>query len=268
MIGLGSRFDWYEATFDDVDDGRVPLALAVALGASTSRGKGRNGYGECTVVERDGEALAHVYGRSARAGEVHITATSDACDEVVPLVRAMWPEHRVSRADSAVDFLADFAELDTRAVAFAEARGIKFSLLSDSDGGSTRRLGSPSSEVFARVYKKSEQLRALHPERAASVPDGVVRAECVARPGKRDVKEAVAAMTSDEVWGLSGWSRDFAGAFLDVEAPRTSTHFRRPSDWARTMHYFGLQYAPVIARRLAERDADEVRAEVLEALGL
>ena len=268
MRRLEARFDWYEMTFDGHDDGREAAKLALALGGQLTPGRGRNGYAHCVNVERGDDTLARVYGRSARLGEVHIVTTSESCDEVVPLLREWWPEHRVSRADSAVDIAAEFATLDRAAVEFAESRGISFRLFSDSEGGATRYVGSRQSEVFVRVYKKSEQLRALHPERADEIPEGVVRFELVARPGKRDVKEAVGAMSADDVWGLGQWSKEFAAVFLGIDAPRVSTHFRRPSDWSRALHFLGAQYGPMTARRIEAVGVESARAEVLEALGL
>lgn len=268
ISALGCRFDWYELTADGLDDGRVAPALALALGGTVTQGKGRNGYAVCKVVERDGVVLAQVYGHSARAGEVHVTISGEACDEVVPLVRRLYPDHRVSRADSSVDFAADFGGLDRRAVEFAQARGLSHRLITDSDGGATRYLGAPSSELRTRVYKKSEQLRALHPEAAATVPDGIVRVELQARPGKRDVKERVSTMTADELWGLGKWSQIMALELLGIDAPRVPTHFDRPSDWNRAMHFLGRQYRPMIERRAESVGVDQARTELLEALGL
>lgn len=267
MSGSGSRFDWYAATIDNADDGRVSRGLAVALGGSIAAGRARNGYSTCEVVQRDDDVLAEVYGRSARLGEVHVVTSSSSCDEVVPLLRNAWPIHRVARADSAVDFAADFDQLDALTLAFAESRRISFELITNSEGGATRYLGARSSEVRLRVYKKSEQLRALHPERD-DVPDGIVRAELQVRPGKRDAKEAAASMSADDVWGLSQWSQDYAGELLGFDAVRTSTHFRRPSDWTRALHFLGQQYRPMIERRAVEVGADVVRTELLDALGL
>lgn len=267
-MDLRSRWDWYEATFDGADDGRVALALAVALGGTIAPGKGRNGYSHADVIERDEEVLATVYGRSARAGEIHVSVSGDSCDEVVPLVRSLWPDHRVSRADSSIDFAADFEQLDARTLTFAESRGLSFRMVTNSEGGATRYVGSPRSETMLRVYKKSEQLRALHPEAAASIPDGIVRCELQTRPGKREAKEAVAQMSSDDLWGLSEWSRLFAATLLDFDAPRTSTHFRRPSDWRRALHYIAIQYGPMVERRADVVGVEQARAELLAALGL
>jgi hypothetical protein len=184
------------------------------------------------------------------------------------VLRRMWPAHWISRADSSVDFSADFAELDAVAVAFAEDRGLSFRLVSDSAGGATRYLGAPSSELRVRVYKKSEQLRALHPEAVDSIPDGIVRVELQARPGKRAVKERAATMTADGLWGLGAWSQIFAAQILGFEAERVPTHFRRPSDWTRALHYLGKQYAPMVARRVEEVGSEQARRELLLALGV
>lgn len=194
--------------------------------------------------------------------------TSESCDEVVPIIRRLWPDHRVSRADVAVDFAADFDELDARAVALVEGRGVSHRLMTNSDGGATRYLGARASESSVRVYKKSEQLRALHPDRAASIPGGIVRVELVTRPGKRDVKERAARMEPDEFWGFGQWTLVFAAEMLGVDADRVPTHFRRPSDWARALHFLGQQYGPMMQRRAADVGADQAVSELLEALGL
>lgn len=265
---LGCRFDWYELTADGLDDGRVPRALALATGGRITPGKGRNGYAVCEVVERDDRVLCEVYGHSAREGEVHVKTSGEACDEMVPLLRRLYPDHRVSRADAAVDFETDFATLDRRAVAFARAHGISHRLITDSEGGATRYLGAASSETRVRVYKKTEQLRQLHPEIASTIPDGIVRIEEQARPGKRSVKERVSTMTADELWGIGQWTKLFGLELLAIDAPRVPTHFRRPSEWARALHFLGEQYGPMMQRRADAVGREQAAAEVLAALGL
>lgn len=266
---LWSRFDWYECTVENVDDERVPLALAIALGGSVARRPGRNGYAQgWEVSTSDGEVLALVYGRSARAGEVHISVPGAACLAAVPVIRRLWPLHGVSRVDSACDFIADFEHLDALALSFAQDRGLSYRLVTDSDGGATRYIGSPRSELMVRLYKKTEQLRAKHPDQADQVPDGVVRAEAQARPGKRALKQAVATFVPDDVWGLAQWSALFAVSILALEPVRTSTHFRRSSDWTRSLHWLGQQYGPMVQERRDEVGREAVAAEVLRKLGI
>lgn len=285
------RFDWYEITFDrtdnpDVaspilgagdkknvyDDGNervVARRLAQALGGcKIVEGRGRNGYAVSYAVVRGDDELARVYGRSARHDEVHIVTAGESCDEVVPILRDFWPVHRVSRADVAADFQDDFDALDALAVEFAKERSISYRLVTDSAGGATRYLGAVSSETMVRVYKKSEQLRALYPHRADSVPDGIVRVEMQIRPGKRAMKQRVAGMAPADVWGLSRWTKQLAAQLLAVDAVRVPTHSRRPTEWSRALHYLGVQYSPAVARRVLEVGQEQTVREVLEALGL
>ena len=119
-----------------------------------------------------------------------------------------------------------------------------------------------------RVYKKSEQLRQLHPEKADEIPDGIVRIELQVRPGKRIVKERLSEAAPDDVWGFSQWSADLAGLVLQIDAERVSTHFRRPSDWSRAIHFLSRQYGPLVAKRAAQVGTEQARRELLEALGV
>ena len=265
---LGCRFDWYESTHDGLDEGLIASQLAAATGARVVQGKGRNGYAVSFAVVRGDDELVRVYGRSARFGEVHLVTTSESCDEVVPLIRRLWPEHRVSRADVSVDFATDFDQLDAEAVALVEQRNVSHRLMTNSHGGATRYLGAQSSEISVRVYKKSEQLRALHPDRVSTIPDGIVRVELVARPGKRVVKDHAAHLEPDEFWGLGQWTLHFASELLGVDAERVPTHFRRPSEHARALHFLGQQYGPMMQRRALDVGVEQAVSELLDALGL
>lgn len=263
-----ARFDWYEVTFDDADEGLVASHLASLLGARLVEHKGRNGYAIAYAVVRGDDELARVFGRSARWGEVHIEVTGQSCDEIVPIIRERWPAHRVSRADVALDFVADFSPLDWRAVRFAEERNVSYRLITDSAGGATRYLGSKSSEFTVRLYKKTEQLRALYPSRADSVPDGLVRVELQMRPGKRATKERAAAMTPDQFWGFSRWGKEFAAEFLNVSTESAPTHSRRPSEWSRLLATLERQYGPGVQRRVQEVGGAEVVKDLLRAFGI
>jgi len=272
-----TRWDWYEFTFDDPHDPKVgdiqqggqAGRLATALGAGLQRAKGRNGYAVGWSVVRGEEELAVVYGHSARAGEVHVVVTSTACDEVVPICRRLFREHRVSRADSSLDLSAEFGGLDGLALAIATRKGMVHSLITNSEGGATRYVGAPTSDVRMRVYRKTEQLRSLLPrERWSEVADGIVRVEVQVRPGKRLLKERVSRMEPDDLWGLAQWSAEFARAVADLSPERVATNERRPSQWSRTRRFLGEQYSPAVARQVAAVGIERVRQDVLDALGL
>lgn len=263
-----SRFDWYSATLENLDDLRVAQNLAISLRGVVTFRKGLHGYSRGWSIERGKEKLVNVFGGSSREGEVHVQASSESCDEVVPLLRKLWPEHRVSRVDSAVDFFGDFDQLRAYAKSFAKERGLAWNEVTNSDGGATIYIGSRNSERFFRLYKKSEQLRALHPERASEIPAGVLRAELELKPSKREAKERVAVMSAEDIWGLSKWTKDLAESLLSLAPERTKLRFSQTSDWNRSLHYLGLQYAPMIAKRLQTHAPEDVFEELFEALGI
>lgn len=267
MTGDLSRWDWYEATLDAPEDGRVTLRLAAALRASVTPGKGRNGYARGEHLERDGMTLLSVYSGSPRLGEYHLTTTSESCDEVVPVIRERYL-HRVSRADSAVDFQADWAPLDAQVLDFAQRKGLSYRLVTDSAGGATRYVGSPRSEVQVRVYRKTEQLRAVYGAAAAHVPEGIVRAEVQVRPGKRPTKELLACSSPDDAWGYARWSGELASELLALDAERTRTHFARESSWSRTSRVLAEQYGRLIRDRAEAVGAEVALAELAEIFGL
>lgn len=267
MTGALARYDWYEATFVTLEPEQVVRRLAAAIGGEVTTGKGRYGYALCSAIDREGRVIARVFTRSKTPGEVHLAVTGESCDEVVPLVREWWPDHRVSRCDVAVDWCTDFELLDERVQKFAEDRGMKHSLFTSSDGGATRYIGSKKSEMFARVYKKSEELRSKYPDQADEVPDGIVRAEIVVRPKSRN-KAALASLPPEAVYGLSKWGKAFAAEFADIDAERIKVSFTQVSDWERIRDTLFAQYGPSVRRRAELVGVEQARAELLEVFCL
>lgn len=268
MSSLTSRFDWYQATFDDLDDLRVAQNLAISLGGALVVAKPYYGYSRAWAVEHEDKALVKVFGGSPRGGEVHVQTSSQSCDVVVPLLRKLWPVHRVTRADSSYDFHGTYKSVRDVAKAFADERGIFTYEHVNSDGGATLELGSRSSERQVKVYDKTAELKHKHPERAGEIPEGIIRAELQFRPSKRPAKARVSVMNPDDLWGLSAWTKDLASTLLGFEAERVTLRFKVPSDWSRSVHYLGEHYGPSVARRLETHSPEEVKREVLLALGL
>lgn len=266
MSDAEPRFDWYSCTLDTMEPDRIVGGLAVVLGAEVRQVRGALGYGVAWELHQGEDLLVKVFGRGSRLGEVHIQVIGDACDRAVPVLRSLWPEHRVARADVAIDLEAVFNDLDAVVLDFAKERGLKFRLVEDSDGGATRYLGSRKSEYSMRLYKKSEQLRA---KGCADVPDGIVRLEVEVKPGKRTVKEALAALRPADVFGFSRWGTDLVEAVLGLSVVRTRTHFRKPTNWAAFLaNFVAVQVGPGVRGRVAEVGKEQAVSELLEALGV
>lgn len=269
MSGLGARFDWYACTWDESHPRQAARHLAALLGCEVSDTKGMRGYSTGYLLHRGDDTVCKVFGFGRNApDEVHLQSSSDACDVVVPAVRSMYPGHRVTRADSALDFRASFTELEPTAIAFAEQKGLQHGGFTDSEGGASRRLGSMRSESFVVLYKKSEQLRSLDRSRAHTVEAGIVRAEFRIKPEKRATKSLIANSTADELWGYSGWGKEFAEKVLDLRPARTQTHYSRPTDFARAAYWMGEQYRRTWGHRAQEVGIEQARSEALRLLGL
>lgn len=265
---MTSRFDWYSATFEGLDAERVAHELAIAHGGTISLGRGRFGYSRRYSIDHSEETWVNVYGGSATAGEVHVEIMSQGCDKYVPFVRNLWPEHRVSRADSALDFKGDYEALKQICLDFAEVRGLSHRFIQDSAGGACLYLGSASSENQIRFYKKSEQLLFKYPDRADEIPPGILRLELQTRPGKRAKKDRLSVLNAEDLWGLGRWTSELAKLILDLDVERVKVEVNPTSEWSKMLHFLGKQYGPGIARRMETHEPEEVLLEVLKALGI
>lgn len=264
----GVRFDWYAATLEEFRGGDfVATVLAAAAGGSLSRVRGRYGYALALAVERDGHELALVLYGAAAGADVHVEIPGAGCDALVAVLRERWPVHGVSRVDVAMDFEGDFEELDA-AVLGAVGHRVSHQLITGSDGGATRYLGAPSSDCRVRVYRKTEQLRALYGP-SVDVPEGILRVEAQIRPGVR-AKGRFASLTPAEAMSYRALSRDVAAVALPGAVTRWQgeTVHKRPTSWERVLEAVSRQYGPSVARRAEVVGAEAAGQELLAALAL
>lgn len=271
-----TRFDWYSATVRE--DPKVLVdTLAAGLGADVSEARGLNGYSRSHVLENaDGDTLARVL--SGGNGNPNAFATGAHADAFVPLMRAAFPgAHYVTRMDSAEDMSAPglFDSLVATGRTLAERKHLRIRCDGDwlnGQDGRTLYIGSPQSSVRLRIYEKGkEQL----PKQLAAAglpwngmdwwntitaagftlegsadPDWV-RAEIQVKP-TREGREKAAALTADEAWGCSQWSREFASEALDLGVGYNAQEVWTPKDAERVMAAMVKQYGPKSAR-MAER---------------
>lgn len=247
------RFDWYAATLAETPGGDfVASVLAARCGGNARRVRGRFGYVRGYAIEVGGTEFALVLFGGATGAEVHVEIPGAGCDVLVPVVRQRWPEHRVSRVDVSLDLVVPFAELDARVLELVGS-SVKHELITNSEGGATRYLGSRKSDYRLRVYRKTEQLRQVYGEAAGNVPDGIVRVEAVIRPGTPD-KAAFAALRPRQAAAYRRLGRVVFGDVLGAELPMwegDAVH-RKPSDWERILTVLQMQYGRAIRERAAE----------------
>lgn len=250
------RFDWYAATIS-ADSGDVVRALVAGLGAEPVEARPLNGYQNAVKLVRDGSTVCRVLW-GGNGGAPHAFATSDDAPAFAALVRSLWPDrHYVTRADVAADFDdgdTTWERLYASVLAVAQDRGLKKSQAGDwidPDDGRTFYVGARKSAVFARLYEKGKQLRALATDGGADISLNLVRLELVARPDG-EARRAAARMEPEEFYGFADWSKQLALDVFALDVDRVHIKERRESDDDRALFYAVKQYHDHF-ERLAER---------------
>lgn len=239
-------WDWYSATLDETVSGADAVeSMRVALGGEIRKSSGRHGYGvrdEVMAGRRTVVAVSHGGGQARALVEV---SGGDAV-RVAPLVRKLWPAHRVTRVDSALDWddPSAFAEVSGMALSVARAMGISTSVAGDwldEKGGRTLYVGGTSSVTRLRVYEKGKQL----PQ--AERPFWV-RAELQVRPERVPNKLRFAQLDAAEVWGASPWALRVAELVTTASVQPLSMRAHIEADDARARATLLRQYGGVIRR--------------------
>lgn len=221
-----SRFDWYRGTvlgdWQSVTDWLQRECLVFE-----EVGHGRKGYllrfegilddGIRLIVDADGNNGA---GPS-------IDGSGKNAPQVAELLRSMpWP-HRVTRADSAIDFEGSgvWERLEEFLVEFAQQRGLRLSTVGDwlsetAPNGRTLYIGSRQSTAYLRLYEKGKQL--------GESDSTWVRVELEVKPDGAQ-RETAATASADDLWGYAGWSRELAPILLAGFTPNVVTASRHHS---------------------------------------
>lgn len=248
------RFDWYQPTIPDSPIVIVEELLArLAPGGEVQEGRGKNNYWQSfTIRDRDRERVAVVLAGGPN-GDPNVMASGTACDAFVPVVRELWPEHRVTRADVAEDFQGEgsFETLEAvcRSTLSKHPRVKGWAYVPDDPAeGRSYNMGSVTSDVRMRLYDKSAERRAkLPPERHCEVPENVTRLEVVVKP-RKDWREHAAKMPVEVFWGFAGWTAEVAARAMQLEVQRIAMQGGRESDHDRAMRYLIAQYGPTLVR--------------------
>lgn len=249
------KFDWYQASIPNVP----PLAVMEALAKSdyygdweqTKPGKGYD-VGARFVVA--GQTLFSMsYGGQNEQFGPNVQGTGGNAPKVAELIRANWPEHRVSRVDACEDFHSGevYDYLRKKALKVAKEHKVKvreiIKPLEESDDGRTLYLGSPSSSITSRIYEKGKK--------SGLSPDWV-RAEIQVRPQKL-MKDCAAQLTPLQVWGLANWSVDVAKVLGAKDLQKIDVQIYQRSDHDRAYRFMLKQYRRVLERMLADHGSPE-----------
>lgn len=224
--------------------------------------QGRHGYGVRDEIRAGQRCVVSVSHGGAHERALVETSGGDA-DTVTPLVRRLWPAHRVTRADSCLDWDDPDAweAVTSEALRVARSAGVSTSVAGDwldQQRGRTLYVGGTSSAVRLRVYEKGLQM----PE--AEKPHWV-RAEVQVRPQKA-AKSLVARLEPAEVWGTARWSGRLAETLLGLPVASVSMSGWVPPDDQRARAALVAQYGSVLDRWSRDVGGWAQLAVVLEEL--
>ena len=255
------KFDWYAATLPDVPAVEALEAIRFGMGGTVEEGRRRLGYAQCfRVLDTRGDKLAEVLCGAVGNNhlETHAVATGESSPAFAALLRDAFPNHRVTRFDSAEDLdePGAFSRLTGLMGEVATSHRVKGLWIrpDDPDEGATYYLGGKSSSVTARCYQKGLQLRKdMHPALRPLVSEHWARLEVQVRPPKQIGKALAASLTPEEAWGFAAWSQDLILAALKLEVQKIQGIGWKPqSDDEQTFDWLCRQYGPLLGRMVED----------------
>ena len=244
------RFDWYQATVPE-----HPIRLVEVLGESlgvdsVEPGKGRHNYLQSfRLLDSEGHRVAEVLAGGSN-GHPNVTSSGEGTQRFVDALRLNWPEHNVTRVDSAEDFTGAevFTQLETACRSVASACRVKGRSIvpDDLSDGRTYYLGAPSSDVRVRLYDKAAELRRkLPPDAHSKIPEHLIRLEAQVRP-RKEYKSVACRLAPEQVWACAGWTAQLYQDVFHLPLERIAMQAGRETDHARAYRFMLQQYAKVL----------------------
>lgn len=238
-----AKFDWYQATIPEDPENAIDAICGELEGCRDARitDRGGNGYLNSAIFldSKGGEIGRMMFGGNAQP---NIRSTSHRAPAAARLIRRLWPEHRVTRLDVAMDYTGEdtFTRLHGIAHDVAMSNHLKTGLMFQPDlleRGRTYRIGSPTSPVMVRLYEKGLQ---EGQRRRPQDPDWT-RMEIQVRPQKA-AKAVFATVKPIEAWGATRWTSQLMKAVDGSDARRIEVDPRHASEWDRTQEALVQQY--------------------------
>jgi DNA relaxase NicK len=255
------KFDWYQASIPEAHHSTVMEAISgLNYYGDWEQTRPLKGYTESAQFVLGGQSLCRInFGGQNEQYGPNILASGSGAPKIAEVVRKNFPNHRVSRVDSCEDYYhKDIYEyLRKKALKIAKEQGVYVreivKPLDDCDDGRTLYLGSDSSAVRLRLYEKGKQL---------GQRQDWVRAEVQLRPQK-DVKAIAAALSPQQIWGMSKWSHALAVQMGHEELKRVDVQIYQPSDHQRAYAFMLKQYRKVFEQmRVTHGSPETVGAQI------
>jgi hypothetical protein len=243
------NFDWYSATVDAPPDEVIGSALRAYSLSSPRPCKPVNGYTQGMELHAGDEVLCRAFWGGVNGEDTtHLGASGSRSPAFAAFLRSVFPSHRVSRLDVAVDhdYSGAWSDLSGAALRLIKQRSLTSSTVGDWLGekkGRTLYVGSRKSAAYMRIYEKGLQL---------NMSPSWVRSELVLQPSKQADKARLATITPEAAWGAAAWSRAYIAAISSLSVEALDRTPEAPTNHERALHFLCKQYGKTL---IAQSDA-------------
>jgi len=259
--------DWYACLVDETPDNIIE-ALSEPMGLTEIK--------PCSGVPQYERSLAlwsHRFSDRAmfeisfggnQGASPHLVAKGYVAHEAMKVLRRVFPSHRVSRMDVAVDLVGPqlYEQVSAILRELHLSSGLKTRTINHDVPamGRTHYLGSRESLVMVRLYEKDKE----QASKGLSYIPGNVRAELEIKPHKRADRARWASVSLEDAWGAASWTRKLAERVLGLDAQviRRAPAMKRTDE--ETWQQILSQHMKLVNRLGEERAVELLRAACRE----
>lgn len=253
-------FDWYACSIESSPESVIQKIWDHYPHCTLEIARPKNGFShaDCLVLPSGDVVCTFMYGRASQYPFVFSSGVH--ADGFSRIVRHVFPEHMLVRADVAIDFDQSGAYLSLFQQGIKAAESVSVSTryvgpaLSetavDCSAGRTLYLGARSSVGMMRIYEKGKK---DSPDR----PDWV-RVEFEFKPKNSEARHHYASASPLEIVSAMKLSRAFFDPLLELvesASVRPGT-IRLPTDQDRTLEHMKKQYRKTLLQLIHDLDYD------------
>lgn len=238
-------------------------------GIESIRERGKNNYEHADIVKDDRGQTVCMILHGGNGGKTHIRAQGVYSPDLATIIRGIWPDHPVTRADVAVDF--DGAGAFRKLYRLCKRKGIERGLKLEQRGdprsesqrdalaGTTLYVGSRTSTSFLRLYEKGKEYIAKHPHDDQPISMDWTRLEIEVKPQNIEARYRAAHMEPSEFWGVTAWSRDILSEAYGLDVERVNMNLRHQSEDLAALKHMISQYRQAMQRESARSGETEIQ---------
>jgi DNA relaxase NicK len=252
-------FDYYSAAIDARPDHIIPALRDRYSFSSIDPDKPANGYEAAISLRRGDNALVRVQWGGNTGGMVQVRATGENSPELAEIVKDLWPEHRVQRADVCEDYSESevFDTMCSHAWWIAEKHRLSASQLGDwqrgdpDNKGRTLYIGSRRSLGFLRIYEKGKErgTKSAGSDVQTSVDLDHARAECEIKPQNKIQAFQMAKLAPRDFWRVTPWLNEYSMILFQTNMERLRlTRVEKTSSDEMILSHMLNQYGPAMER--------------------